>query len=85
MEFPGIDVESSARVSHDLSTTNRGALLPSERGTIIGRHNPAHDAGGPTGSSCRSPRNSVMHPDTYVFGATGDVGVNDPDCWDCEE
>lgn len=84
MEFDGIDVESSARVSHELSTTNRGAMLPSMRGTMIGRRGQEKRTGGPTFTPDRSPRNSSMHPAEYTFGCNGDVGVNDPYTWDDE-
>jgi hypothetical protein len=78
VEFDGIKVESSARVSHDLATRNRGTILPSNRGTMIGRHGQEKRTGGPTGTCEPSPRNCVMEPDEYVFGRTGDIGINDP-------
>lgn len=85
MDFEGIEVADSGRVSHEMATRNRGSIIPAERGTMIGRHNAAHDAGGPTGTTGRSPRGSVVQPAEYEFGRTGDMGINDPDEWDCEE
>ena len=58
-----------AGVSHEMATTNRGSVISNERSTLVGKH------GEPIG---REARNASTHPDSFVTGPTGDLGVNDP-------
>jgi hypothetical protein len=77
VNFPGVEVQDSARVDHRLSTTNRGSILPAERGNLIGRHSDDHTEGGPTFTTGRHP-NSFIEPADYEFGRTGEMAGNDP-------
>lgn len=78
MEFPGVEVQDSARVDHRLSTRNRGSILPVQRGNVIGKHGDEHDEHGPTFCDCGITPNSFLEPAEYTFGRTGELSGNDP-------
>ena len=79
MEYPGIEVVDSARVSHELSTKNRGRIIESARGNMIGKKGDERHSPGPTFARNRTTRNVSTQPRELVFGPNGDVGVMDPD------
>lgn len=64
------EAKNRASMSHEMSTKNRGVVLPAERGTIRG---PMDGPGG------RAARNAFEEPDEYEVGPNGFVGGND---WD---
>ena len=76
MEFPGITVEDSGRLDHRHSTTNRGSILPAERGTMVGKH--GDDDGDAPTWRCGNTPNAFREPADYEFGPTGDMSGNDP-------
>lgn len=58
-----------ASMSHQMSTSSRGRIIPAGRG---------HRAW-PPGNSGVNGSNAAEEPDDIVFGSNGMVGVMDPD------
>jgi hypothetical protein len=58
-----------APVSHEMSTTNRGSILPAERGSMIGKHDSEGVPGMPVGLEAR---NAFMLPADCSDDAGGD-------------
>lgn len=64
-----VDVVDSGRVSHEMSTTNRGRMVSMDRGSLIGKH--------PNGPAGREGLNVSTNPDSYQYGPQGDTGELD--------
>ena len=67
--------ENRATLSHEMSTTSRGRIIATTRGTRIGKHGPT--GGEPVGLAAA---NIYEEPDDVVFGANGCIGFHDACC-----
>jgi hypothetical protein len=63
------EAKNRASMSHDMATTNRGVILPAERGS----------RGWPPGNAGRGGRNAFEEPADFESGSHGMIGGND---WD---
>jgi hypothetical protein len=59
---------NKASVSHDMSTTNRGSILPSERA----------ERAWPPGRGGLKGRNAFQEPEDFIVGSHGCIGGGDP-------
>lgn len=60
--------KNKAPMSHEMATTNRGTVLPAERGSRAFL----------PGNAGRPGRNAFIEPDSFIVGSHGRLGGNDP-------